>query len=470
MESLQSIVELSTSSLHSWREEVSSRLDDLELVLGTTKQQENQEGNNVEGRDPSTLRGMKDSMSRLMDLTRITSARTCSQLRSLGLRDSGEYFIDPDGPGPNSPPVKVYCDLKTGTTRINHQLHQQAVTPCRERGCFVRAVDYEIPMKQIISIISLSENCEQYIRYDCQSAPLNNGTEANAWWMDREDVMHFYWSGDSTMEAEYGYKGTCYCHQQQSCISNQHRCNCDPGSEVWTFDDGQLTDRAQLPVTKLNFGNFYQEDQAAKFYLGPLYCSGQPQVPLEMDSCLSLWLAGTTQSGYQIVKSNKDTFPRVVYCDMNKLPGTAGFERSYGTPGNLRHFVAFDVYINQDITDNYRYIGFTDTLFSQGGGLNVQDGIFEAPVAGVYMFTANALPLRNRPFNVQIQLNNRPIGSFSNNKSGLSMVGQSIVVELAAGDEVRLFNSGGEIAGQIYNNDINFHFIGVLLNSYNREM
>ncbi len=36
------------------------------------------------------------------------------------------------------------------------------------------------------------------------------------------------------------------------------RCNCDSGELVWTYDDGELTDRGQLPVTKLNFGNFYE--------------------------------------------------------------------------------------------------------------------------------------------------------------------------------------------------------------------
>ena len=48
------------------------------------------------------------------------------------------------------------------------------------------------------------------------------------------------------------------------------RCNCDPGSEVWTFDDGQLTDRAQLPVTKLNFGNFYQVTSFEKHMVNKL--------------------------------------------------------------------------------------------------------------------------------------------------------------------------------------------------------
>ncbi len=36
------------------------------------------------------------------------------------------------------------------------------------------------------------------------------------------------------------------------------RCNCDGGEMMWTFDDGELTDRSQLPVIKLNFGNFYE--------------------------------------------------------------------------------------------------------------------------------------------------------------------------------------------------------------------
>jgi len=405
----------------------------------------------------------------LVALTRLTTARSCNQLRRMGVRTSGEYYIDPDGTGVNSAPVKVYCDMKTGSTRVDHNLQEQEIGACRERGCFVRAVDYKIAMKQIASLTVLSTHCEQYIRYDCHNAPLNFNNESNGWWMDRNDMTHFYWSGDSTIEDNEGFKGTCYCHLQKTCISKVHRCNCDAGESIWSFDDGQLTDKSQLPVTKLNFGNFYKENQMAKFYLGPLVCSGARQLPLEMDSCESLWLAGVSNPGYQIIKQKNDTFPKIVYCDMKKLPGSAGFQRTYGSPGNLRDFVAFDAYISQDITDSYRYIGFTDTVLNIGGGLNVKDGIFEAPVTGTYMFSVHALPLRNRPFNVQLQLNNRPIGSFSNNKSGLSMAGQSIIIEVAEGDQIRLFNSGGEVAGEIINSDIYFHFVGVLLNSYNRN-
>ena len=472
MESLQNLVEITTGSLSTWKEDVSARLHDLEFVLGNKQKS----GGKVErqafddnNEAQENIFGLRAAVATLEDLGRITPARTCRQLSNLGIHNSGEYFIDPDGAGLNSAPVKVHCDMKSGSTRVDHSLQEQEISPCKERGCFVRPVKYKMSMKQIISLISLSSHCEQYIRYDCLNATMNSLNDSNAWWMDRSDVLHFYWSGDSGIEASDGLQGTCYCHLQDSCISKEHRCNCDAGESIWSYDDGQLTDKDQLPVTKLNFGNFYEEGQAAKFHLGPLYCSGEKVLPLEMDSCESLWLAGTTKPGYQIIKTKSDSFPKVVYCDMNKLPGTPGFQRTYGSPGNLRDFVAFDAIITEDITDNYRYIGFSETILNIGGGLNIKDGIFEVPVSGTYMFTVHGLPVRNRPFIVQIQRNNRPIASLSNNKSGTSMAGQTVLVEVAAGDEIRLFNAGGEVTGAVYDNNFYFHFTGVLLNSYSRQ-
>ena len=77
----------------------------------------------------------------------------------------------------------------------------------------MRPVNYELPHRQLVSLILLSGHCEQYIRlavekirdlfnqrydkgmekiryqsdsrYDCKKAPLNSGNESNAWWTDR---------------------------------------------------------------------------------------------------------------------------------------------------------------------------------------------------------------------------------------------------------------------------------------------
>ena len=84
---------------------------------------------------------------------------------------------------------------------------------------------------------------------------------------------------------------------------------------------------------------------------------------------------------------------QVVFCDGSQLPESPGFQRSYGSPGNLRNFilgiivtfitaflrdfVAFDAFLRAPVEDNYRYIGFTDTLVNIGGAFLTEDGIFK---------------------------------------------------------------------------------------------
>ena len=43
-----------------------------------------------------------------------------------------------------------------------------------------------------------------------------------------------------------------------------------------------------------------------------------------------------------MVKETLEKFPKVVFCDLRKLPTEVGFQRTFGSPGNLRHFAAFD--------------------------------------------------------------------------------------------------------------------------------
>jgi hypothetical protein len=112
---------------------------------------------------------------------------------------------------------------------------------------------------------------------------------------------------------------------------------------------------------------------------------------------------------------------QVVYCDTTQLPSSPGFQRTWGSPGNLRDFVAFDAFLRSPVEDNYRYLGFTDTLVNIGDGFLTEDGIFkvgvfpvcvsnvhscsQVPVTGTYLFSAHGLPRKNRPFNVQLHRN-----------------------------------------------------------------
>ena len=53
----------------------------------------------------------------------------------------------------------------SGTTTIEHDLvGQREVSKCRERGCYVQRIRYNVPMRQISALAALSENCEQHIR------------------------------------------------------------------------------------------------------------------------------------------------------------------------------------------------------------------------------------------------------------------------------------------------------------------
>ena len=62
-----------------------------------------------------------------------------------------------------------------------------------------------------------------------------------------------------------------------SCVVNQTKCNCDINGPE-TSDEGFLTDKNKLPVTRLQFGDLGAHngvDERGWFTLGPLICSGR---------------------------------------------------------------------------------------------------------------------------------------------------------------------------------------------------
>ena len=192
-----------------------------------------------------------------------------------------------------------------------------------------------------------------------------------------------------------------------------------------------------------------------------------------------------------MVRSRKEKFPKVVFCDMLKQPHEPGFQRTFGSPGNLRHFAAFDASLNEPFYDDYRYINFSNSHVNIGasyknkdvngannfrssirrgsGAFNLQDGIFIVPVSGVYLFSVHAMPRKSNPCRIQIHHNGNTVASISNGEDGKSMVGQSILLQAATGDEIRLYNNGGDIDENMHTRDNYLHFVGVLLFSSDRH-
>ena len=62
-----------------------------------------------------------------------------------------------------------------------------------------------------------------------------------------------------------------------SCADPSKRCNCDKNDAVWREDSGLLTDKTQLPVKQLRFGDTTKRighDEKGYHTLGKLKCYG----------------------------------------------------------------------------------------------------------------------------------------------------------------------------------------------------
>ena len=102
--------------------------------------------------------------------------------------------------------------MRTGITRIDHKMGsgEQRILSCQEPGCSVHVVEYHASASQIKSLMTLSGNCEQHIRYDCKGAQLNklypnleaDQIEPLAWWTDPNGDIHFYWFGNGEIHEE----------------------------------------------------------------------------------------------------------------------------------------------------------------------------------------------------------------------------------------------------------------------------
>ena len=90
--------------------------------------------NTDEGPIPDFVRAMKEDMdkrlnmmqqdieervSKLEQLARIGTLRSCSEYAKYGLDSSGPYIIDPDGPLLGQEPFQVYCNFTSGLGWFN---------------------------------------------------------------------------------------------------------------------------------------------------------------------------------------------------------------------------------------------------------------------------------------------------------------------------------------------------------------
>ncbi|XP_054759822.1 contactin-associated protein-like 5 [Lytechinus pictus] len=123
-------------------------------------------------------------------------------------------------------------------------------------------------MDAIVTILNHSESCRQYIRATCFNTHIyDNDGDHTAYWVSRQGVVMPNW-GNAPSDVV-----GCLCGINRTChYSVDALCNCYRSSDMWLTDDGYLTDRDRLPVTRLHFGDTGGSNEKMKFELGFLEC------------------------------------------------------------------------------------------------------------------------------------------------------------------------------------------------------
>lgn len=96
---------------------------------------------------------------------------SCQEIANhIGSENSANYLLDFDGKY-GEKPVEVFCDFQNQVTKMGQEMSTQ-VNECAGRHCLSVDGSYE-NLEQARSLIEQSDNCEQEIRLQCQSSPIN---------------------------------------------------------------------------------------------------------------------------------------------------------------------------------------------------------------------------------------------------------------------------------------------------------
>ena len=204
--------------------------------------------------------------------------RSCSDIKVRSPQaTSGSYVIDPDGDGGNEP-FNVFCDMTdkngVGVTVVGHDSEARMLVDGYEAPRrYVKHITYNATgltgVAQLAGLADVSIHCEQFIKYECYGALLFRDDEC--WWVSRHNQSMFYWGG-----AKPGDNKKCACGvtSPNSCADPSFGCNCDKNDYTWREDSGFLTEKSQLPVIELWFGDTAGSQERGYHTLGKFKCYG----------------------------------------------------------------------------------------------------------------------------------------------------------------------------------------------------
>ena len=161
-----------------------------------------------------------------------------------------------------------------GVTVVGHDSEARTLVDGYEAaGSYVKNITYNATgltgLAQLAGLANVSTHCEQFIKYECHDALLFRDDES--WWVSRHDQRMFYWGGAKTGDNK---KCTCGMTSPNSCALSSVGCNCDKNDQTWREDSGFLTEKSQLPVIELRFGDTGDPQEKGYHTLGKFKCYG----------------------------------------------------------------------------------------------------------------------------------------------------------------------------------------------------
>ncbi|XP_071941204.1 uncharacterized protein [Antedon mediterranea] len=244
---------------------------------------------------------------------------SCAQLKKDGDLTNGMKTINPKETGQSGDEITVECDMTSdptdGITIIQHNTNTSLLitgSSYHDPGSYVRTITYSgYTMEQITQLVQKSASCEQYIKLDCHNSKLKENPNIYYWWVSRDGADMYMWGGVKT------YGRTCACALNGTCDKPGYACNCDINDNKLRSDDGLLTDRARLPVTKMYGGDVESSYEYSYLTLGPLKCQGF--APPVLRSCGEVRAAGFTKTDSYLIDPDGDSSDNAywAYCDLD---------------------------------------------------------------------------------------------------------------------------------------------------------
>ena len=184
------------------------------------------------------------------------------------------------------------------------------------------------------------------------------------------------------------------------------------------------------------------------------------------ESCETLLNSGHTAPGYYWIDGPGELNFDLVKCNLNLEPSDPQFEKK--TMAKLAEFpVAFDLYRNVWYSSNGTVVTYEGSHVNVGGAMTTE-GIFTAPLDGVYVFSycghTYSTYYGNPMTTVQIRVDSTAVSSYSikataNYGDHVTGITQAIV-SLMKGQKVDAYLYSGR-SQTVYSNDT--HFTGYLI-------